>query len=107
MPNQAETTPKQGAHVDIPQISSIAGRVAVHNDSLGRSVWARGGSLLVFVMAAALVVLPLLLVVLLLRQTLNGPENLIWLWISMLVISEIIAFMVAYGLIHSVLEAEA
>ncbi len=103
----SDETPAQGAHVDIPKISSIAGRVAVHNDSLGRALWMRGGSLLVFLMAAALPIFPLVLIVLLLRQPDTGPNGLTWLWISMGVITELIAFLVAYGLVRSVLEAEA
>ncbi len=67
----------------------------------------RGGSLLVFLMAAALPIFPLVLIVLLLRQPDTGPNGLTWLWISMGVITELIAFLVAYGLVRSVLEAEA
>jgi hypothetical protein len=105
--SETNEMPAQGAHVDIPKISSIAGRVAIHNDNLGRAMWTRGGSLLVFLMAAALPILPLVLVVLLLRQPATGPHGLTWLWISMGVITELIAFLVSYGLVRSVLEAEA
>ena len=104
MPDQPSV---QGAHVDIPAVSSISGQVAMHNDSVARALWTRGGSLFVFAMAAALPILPLVLLVLLLRESLTNANGLFWLWIAMGVITELIAFLVAYGLVRSVLEGEA
>jgi hypothetical protein len=97
--------PKKGEIVKIPAISSIAGRVTVHRDG-GKALWARSG-ILVFLMALALPVLPLVLLVLLLRQPDTGPNGLIWVWVTMIVITELIALLVAYGLVRTVLESDA
>lgn len=97
---------KKGEIVAIPQISSIAGRVAVHGDP-GRSLWKTAGSLLVFLMALAIVLLPLVLLFLLLRQPDTATAGLTWLWISLMVITGALGFLVAYGIVRSVLEADA
>jgi cytochrome c biogenesis protein CcdA len=98
--------PPEGAHVDIPKVSSIAGRVAVHSDP-GKSLWNVVGSSLVFLMALAVVLLPLVLLFLLLRQPDTGPNGLTWVWITLMVITGALGFMVAYGMVRSVLESEA
>ncbi len=103
----AESAPtKKGEIVAIPAVSSIAGRVAVHSDP-GRSLWKSGGSVLVFLMALAVVLLPLVLLFLLLRQPDTGSSGLTWVWISLMVITGALGFMVAYGIVRSVLEADA
>jgi hypothetical protein len=100
-----DTTPK-GEIIAIPQVSSIAGRVAVHSDP-GRSLWKTGGSLLVFLMALAVVLLPLVLLFMLLRQPDTATAGLTWLWLSLMVITGALGFLVAYGIVRSVLEADA
>ena len=101
-----DEAPKQGQHIDIPAVSSISGNVAMHADR-GRTLWASFGPVGVFLMALALPVLPLVLLFLLLRQPDTATNGLAWLWISMMVITGAIAFLVAYGLVRSVLEADA
>lgn len=96
--------PKKGEIIQIPAISSISGRVAVHHDG-GKSLWANSG-ILVFLMALALPVLPLVLLVLLLRQPDTGPAGLIWVWATMIIITETIALLVAYGLVRTMLESD-
>lgn len=95
-----------GEHVDIPKVSSIAAGVRIRENRLGRALWSRGGSIVVFVMASILPLAPVLLLVLLLRQPDAGSSGLTWVWVTMGVITEAIAFLVAYGLVRSVLEAE-
>jgi|GEM_PF-3417834 len=107
MTEQSSTPVKEPTHIAIPKISSISGRVKVHNnDSAGRALWANGGSILVFVMAFSLFALPLFILALLLRQPDTGPNGLTWVWIVMGVITESIAILAGYGLIRSVLETE-
>ncbi len=101
-----QDAPKKGEIVAIPKISSIAGRVAVHADP-GRSLWKVLGSGIVFLMALAVVLLPLVLLFLLLRQPDTGPNGLTWVWISLMVITGTLGFLVAYGIVRSVLESDA
>lgn len=101
-----DEAPKQGAHVDIPKVSSIAGRVAVHADT-GKSLWNVAGSSVVFLMALAVVLLPLVLLFMLLRQPDTGPNGLTWVWITLMMITGALGFLVAYGIVRSVLESEA
>jgi hypothetical protein len=96
----------KGEIIAIPTVSSIAGGVVVHRDP-GRSLWKTGGSLIVFLMALAIVLLPLVLLFLLLRQPDTGPSGLTWVWISLMVITGALGFLVAYGIVRSVLEADA
>jgi len=107
MLTQPESKPVQvqGEHIDIPAMSSISGNVAMHTDT-GRTLWANS-SILVFLMAASLPIVPMALLVMLLRQPNSAAEGLTWLWIAMAFITEAIAFLTAYGLVRSVLEAEA
>jgi drug/metabolite transporter (DMT)-like permease len=98
--------PKQGAHVDIPAVSSISGGVAMHADR-GRTLWSSFGPIVVFGLALTLVALPLVLLFLLLRQPDTETSGLAWLWIAMMVITGAISFLVAYGIVRSVLEADA
>lgn len=103
----AETSEKpvtQGQHIDIP--AHAATRVTLRNDNAGRALWASGGGLLVFIMAASVPILPLALVVLLYRQPEVMAAGLQWVWITIGVVAEMIAFLVAYGMVRSVLEAE-
>lgn len=101
-----EDLPNQGTHIDIPKVSSIARRVAVHADA-GKSLWNVAGSAAVFLMALTIVLLPLVLLFLLLRQPDTGPNGLSWVWITLMVITGALGFMVAYGMVRSVLESEA
>jgi hypothetical protein len=101
-----DAAPIKGEIIAIPEISSIAGRVAVHADP-GRSLWKVAGSGLVFLMALAVVLLPLVLLFLLLRQPDTGPNGLTWVWISLMVITGTLGFLVAYGIVRSVLESDA
>lgn len=98
--------PNEGEHVDIPAVSSISGGVAMHADR-GRALWASLGPLVVFGLSLTLVALPLVLLFLLLRQPDTGPSGLTWLWLSMIVITGAISFLVAYGIVRSVLEADS
>lgn len=99
--------PAEGQRIVIPKISSISRRTAVHNDSLSRALWARGGSLMTFLMALALPILPIVLLFQLLNQRDTGPNGLAWVWITMLVVTGLISCLAAYGIIRSVLENEA
>ena len=98
--------PNQGEHVDIPAVSSISGKVVMHVDR-GRTLWASFGSIGVFGLALTLVALPLVLLFLLLRQPDTETAGLAWLWLSMMVITGAISFLVAYGIVRSVLEADS
>jgi hypothetical protein len=98
--------PNEGEHVDIPAVSSISGGVAMHTDR-GRALWSSLGPLVVFLLALTLVALPLVLLFLLLRQPDTGPNGLTWVWVSMMVITGALAFLVAYGIVRSVLEADS
>lgn len=104
--SEAKEKPALGEHIDIPKVSSISGRVAVHNDS-GRTLWGVPSQLIVFVMAAALFILPVVLLFLLLRQPDTATHGLTWLWIAMLFITGPIAYMVASGMVRSILEANS
>jgi hypothetical protein len=101
-----DSPPQKGEIIPIPKVSSIAGRVAVHSDP-GKSLWNTAGSLLVFLMALAIVLLPLVLLFMLLRQPDTVSAGLAWLWISLMVITGALGFLVAYGIVRSVLEADA
>ncbi len=98
--------PNQGQHIDIPKVSSISGGVAMHSDP-GRTLWASVGPIVVFGLALSLVGLPLVLLFLLLRQPDTAASGLAWLWIGMMVITGAISFLVAYGIVRSVLEADS
>jgi hypothetical protein len=100
-----EDLPNQGQHVDIPKVSSISGGVAMHADP-GRTLWSSLGPIAVFGLALTLVALPLVLLFLILRQPDTGPSGLAWLWISMMVITGALSFLVAFGIVRSVLEAD-
>jgi hypothetical protein len=108
MTKQADSRLAQGEIVTIPAVSSISGRVRVHSgDSSQRALWARGGSIIVFLMAFALVALPIALLILLIRQPDTAAFGLTWVWITMGIITELLAFLTAYGLVRSILEPEA
>ncbi len=108
MANDTSGKPAEGEIIQIPKVSPISGRVTVHRDSgLGRLLFGNFGGLIVFLMAVALPVLPLILMVMLLRQPDIGSTGLSWVWISMLVITELLALLVSFGLVRSVLEGEA
>lgn len=107
MAHTTDSQPAQGQHIDIPKISSISGRTAVHNDSMSRALWTRGGSLVTFLMALALPVLPIVLLIKLIAQPGTGPSGLTWVWITMLVVTGAISFLAAFGIVRSVLEAGA
>ncbi len=98
--------PKQGEHIDIPAVSSISGGVAMHVDR-GRTLWSSFGPIVVFGLALTLVALPLVLLFMLLRQPDTAASGLAWLWITMMVITGALSFLVAYGIVRSVLEAES
>ncbi len=101
----ADSSVKKGEIISIPKVSSIAGHVSVHND-MGQTLWKRGGSLVVFLMALALPLSPLLLLVMLIQQPDVQTYHLSWLWITMGVITEPIAILTAYGLVRFVAEGE-
>lgn len=98
-------TVNMGEHVDIPKVSSIAGGVKMHSD-MGGALWSSVGSLFVFVLAVVLPLSPLSLLVLLLRQPDTAINGLTWVWVTIGVITEMIAFLTAYGLVRSILEAD-
>ena len=101
MADSPEKKVVQGDHVDIP--ANVSANIAIKSDNIGRSLWANGGSVLVFLLAFSIVAAPIVLLVMLFRQ---AEASLIWVWITMAVISLLIAFLVAFGLVRSVLEAE-
>ncbi len=98
-------TVNMGEHVDIPKVSSIAGGVKMNSD-MGRTLWSSLRSLFVFVLAIVLPLSPLALLILLIRQPDTATNGLTWVWVTMGAITELIAFLTAYGLVHSVLEAD-
>ncbi len=104
MADTQEQPKKLGEHIDIP--THVAANITVSRDANGRALWVNGGGVVVFLMAAVLPIVPLVLLVLLFRQPDTAAAGLSWLWITMAVITGLIAFMVANGLIRSVLEAE-
>ncbi len=104
MAETQEQPKKLGEHIDIP--AHVAANITMARDASGRALWVNGGGLVVFLMAAVLPIVPLVLLVLLFRQPDTATAGLSWLWITMAVITGLIAFMVANGLIRSVLEAE-
>jgi hypothetical protein len=96
--------PVQGEHVDIPKISPIAARVSV-NAPPGIPGAIRSG--FVFIAAVAVPVLPAILLYMLLNQKDTGPAGLTWVWLTVGGIVEVLAFMAAYGIVRSLLEADA
>jgi hypothetical protein len=97
----ADTTkPAQGAHIDIPAVSSISGRVAMRRDT-GRSLWSVGGSAILFLMALAVFLLP---IGLLFGLLFHDSHGLAWIWIGMMIVTGLIAALVAFGIVRSVLE---
>ena len=103
MAQKPAQAPAQGEIVAIPARARNVGRVAMRSDP-GRTLWTRWGSLGTFALAAVLPILPMVLLALLMRQS---DSSLLWLWIGMVVITESIALLVAYGIVRTLLEAEA